>query len=58
LESTNNPNSFDEEVVNALSAAGVKWIAHNGAGYDQIDVAACIKRGESALPFMSMFPLN
>ncbi|KAL1746153.1 D-isomer specific 2-hydroxyacid dehydrogenase [Schizophyllum fasciatum] len=31
---------FDKELVNGLR--GVQWIAHNGAGYDQIDVQACI----------------
>ncbi|KAI0035454.1 hypothetical protein K488DRAFT_43241 [Vararia minispora EC-137] len=35
---------FDREIVGAL-ASSVKWIAHNGAGYDQIDVAACIEHG-------------
>ena len=37
---------FDEEIITALAASGVKWIAHNGAGYDQIDVQACIAKGE------------
>ncbi len=36
---------FDKELVAKLPAS-VKWIAHNGAGYDQIDVAACKERGE------------
>ena len=35
---------FDKELVDKLPAS-VKWIAHNGAGYDQIDVAACKARG-------------
>lgn len=35
---------FDAELINALPDT-CKWIAHNGAGYDQIDVAACKKRG-------------
>ncbi|KAI0687436.1 D-isomer specific 2-hydroxyacid dehydrogenase [Cytidiella melzeri] len=35
---------FDQEIVNAL-APSVRWIAHNGAGYDQIDVAACKAKG-------------
>lgn len=35
---------FDREIINALPSS-VKWIAHNGAGYDQIDVAACKARG-------------
>lgn len=36
---------FDEEIVSALATAGVKWIAHNGAGYDQIDVQSCKAHG-------------
>lgn len=36
---------FDKEIVDALAAAGLKWIAHNGAGYDQIDVIACKEKG-------------
>ncbi|EIN06735.1 hypothetical protein PUNSTDRAFT_115244 [Punctularia strigosozonata HHB-11173 SS5] len=35
---------FDKEIIAAL-APSVKWIAHNGAGYDQIDVAACKEKG-------------
>ncbi|KAI0079269.1 hypothetical protein K474DRAFT_1659322 [Panus rudis PR-1116 ss-1] len=35
---------FDREIIDAL-APSVKWIAHNGAGYDQIDVAACREKG-------------
>jgi glyoxylate reductase len=37
---------FDQDIVDAL-ALSVKWIAHNGAGYDQIDVAACKAKGTS-----------
>lgn len=38
---------FDKEIINALAATGtVKWIAHNGAGYDQIDVLECAAKGE------------
>ncbi|OCH89877.1 hypothetical protein OBBRIDRAFT_793863 [Obba rivulosa] len=36
---------FDKEIVAALADAGIKWIAHNGAGYDQIDVYACKEKG-------------
>jgi len=36
---------FDSEIISALAEAGVKWIGHNGAGYDQIDVSACISKG-------------
>jgi lactate dehydrogenase-like 2-hydroxyacid dehydrogenase len=35
---------FDAELVNTLPKT-VAWIAHNGAGYDQIDIAACKARG-------------
>jgi len=35
---------FDKELV-AVLPESVKWIAHNGAGYDQIDIAACKARG-------------
>ncbi|KAG2074783.1 hypothetical protein BDR04DRAFT_1092320 [Suillus decipiens] len=39
---------FDEEIIDALAETGtVKWIAHNGAGYDQIDVSRCAKKGIS-----------
>ncbi|KAK8240007.1 glyoxylate reductase [Phyllosticta capitalensis] len=34
----------DEELVSVLPAS-LKFIAHNGAGYDQVDVAACTARG-------------
>ncbi|KAI9674729.1 MAG: hypothetical protein M1817_001633 [Caeruleum heppii] len=34
---------FDEELVKVLPGS-LKFIAHNGAGYDQIDVAACTAR--------------
>lgn len=36
--------TFDREIIFGLSAS-VKWIAHNGAGYDPVDVQACIERG-------------
>lgn len=35
---------FDAGLVDALPPY-VKWIAHNGAGYDQIDVVACKAKG-------------
>lgn len=35
---------FDEELVKGLGPT-VKWIAHNGAGYDQINIQACKARG-------------
>jgi glyoxylate reductase len=36
---------FDNEIIRAISPS-VKWIAHNGAGYDQIDVQACKTYGK------------
>ncbi|KAJ7928465.1 hypothetical protein B0H13DRAFT_2228920 [Mycena leptocephala] len=35
---------FDKEIVDGFPPS-VKWIAHNGAGYDQIDVLACKAKG-------------
>ncbi|KAF2401384.1 glyoxylate reductase [Trichodelitschia bisporula] len=35
---------FDEELIKNLPAS-LKFICHNGAGYDQIDVHACTERG-------------
>ncbi|EGO00681.1 hypothetical protein SERLA73DRAFT_178559 [Serpula lacrymans var. lacrymans S7.3] len=35
---------FDKEIIAAL-VPQVKWIAHNGAGYDQIDVLECKAKG-------------
>jgi glyoxylate reductase len=37
---------FDEELVKALPES-LKFICHNGAGYNNIDIAACTKRGIS-----------
>jgi glyoxylate reductase len=37
---------FNEEMVEALPKS-LKFICHNGAGYNNIDVAACTKRGIS-----------
>jgi len=44
FESVEFTGRFNEEVVWALPAS-VKFVCHNGAGYDQIDVHACTKRG-------------
>ena len=38
--------NFDEELLDALPKS-LKFVCHNGAGYDNIDVAACTKRGIS-----------
>jgi glyoxylate reductase len=37
---------FNEELVEALPKS-LKFVCHNGAGYNNIDVAACTKRGIS-----------
>ncbi|KAF1841074.1 glyoxylate reductase [Cucurbitaria berberidis CBS 394.84] len=44
FESVDMTGRLDEELVTALPAS-VKFICHNGAGYDQIDVHACSNRG-------------
>lgn len=44
--SANQIGFFDKEIVDTISSS-VKWIAHNGAGYDQIDVLACKAKGIS-----------
>ncbi|GFZ48905.1 Glyoxylate reductase 1 [Saitozyma sp. JCM 24511] len=36
--------TFNKEFINALPSS-VRYIVHNGAGYDQIDVDACTARG-------------
>ncbi|KAL1896324.1 glyoxylate reductase [Sporothrix stenoceras] len=41
--STSTTGKFDEELIDALPAS-VRFLAHNGAGYDNIDVAACTCR--------------
>ncbi|KAK2463151.1 hypothetical protein APHAL10511_004806 [Amanita phalloides] len=35
---------FDKQLIDGLPGS-VKWIAHNGAGYDPVDVHACKARG-------------
>jgi glyoxylate reductase len=42
--STSETGPFDAELINALPKK-LKYICHNGAGYDNIDVAAATKRG-------------
>jgi glyoxylate reductase len=42
---------FDRTLIEALPP-NVRWIAHNGAGYDQVDVKACREKGTSR-PFLS-----
>ncbi|KAH7408015.1 D-isomer specific 2-hydroxyacid dehydrogenase [Cadophora sp. MPI-SDFR-AT-0126] len=43
-ESTKITGEFDQELVEKLPAS-LKYICHNGAGYDNIDVAACTTKG-------------
>jgi glyoxylate reductase len=38
----------DEELVSHYPDS-LKFICHNGAGYDQVDANACAKRGELQL---------
>jgi hypothetical protein len=42
---------FDKEIIDAL-APSVRWIAHNGAGYDQIDIEECKQKGASDVFFL------
>ena len=44
--SSNKIGIFDPEIISALAETGVKWIGHNGAGYDQIDIPACVSKGK------------
>ncbi|KAF2032019.1 glyoxylate reductase [Setomelanomma holmii] len=44
FESVETTGRFDDEVISALPGS-VSFICHNGAGYDQIDVHACSRRG-------------
>ncbi|KAF2184150.1 D-isomer-specific 2-hydroxyacid dehydrogenase-like protein [Zopfia rhizophila CBS 207.26] len=43
-ESNKITGNFNEELLDALPLT-LKYICHNGAGYDNIDVPACTKRG-------------
>ena len=42
---------FDLEIISALAETGVEWIGHNGAGYDQIDITACVSQGKPVALF-------
>lgn len=42
--STSETGPFNEELVSLLPTS-LKFICHNGAGYDNIEVDACTKRG-------------
>ncbi|KAF8345981.1 hypothetical protein F5887DRAFT_964351 [Amanita rubescens] len=43
-ESAQKIGKFDKEIIDGLPQS-VKWIAHNGAGYDPVNVHACKARG-------------
>lgn len=43
-ESAQKIGRFDKEIIDGLPQS-VKWIAHNGAGYDPVNVHACKARG-------------
>jgi len=43
-ESAERVGVFDRALIEALPP-NVRWIAHNGAGYDQVDVRACREKG-------------
>lgn len=43
-DSANSIGVFDPEIINALPSS-VKYICHNGAGYDQIDLPSSTARG-------------
>ncbi|KAF2264185.1 hypothetical protein CC78DRAFT_533413 [Lojkania enalia] len=45
-ESNRITGDFNEELLDALPST-LKYICHNGAGYDNIDISACTKRGIS-----------
>ena len=50
-DSSKHIGVFDAELIKALPDS-LGWIAHNGAGYDQIDVAACRERGKRTNHFV------
>jgi glyoxylate reductase len=43
-DSTKITGPFNDELLDALPKS-LKFICHNGAGYDNIDIPACTKRG-------------
>lgn len=44
-ESAEHVGIFDRALIDVLPPA-VRWIAHNGAGYDSVDVKACKEKGK------------
>jgi len=47
-ESSEKIGNFDMDLINGFPSS-LKWIAHNGAGYDAVDVHACKARGNVAV---------
>ena len=47
---------FDKALIDGLPST-VRWIAHNGAGYDPVDVHACMAKGRHLSPAKSIIPL-
>ena len=45
FESVRYTGRFDEELISHLPQS-IRSISHNGAGYDQIDIAPCTARSE------------
>lgn len=43
-ESAGIIGTFDKALIDGLPST-VRWIAHNGAGYDPVDVYACKAKG-------------
>ena len=43
-ESATKIGTYDKALIDGLPSS-VRWIAHNGAGYDPVDVYACIAKG-------------
>lgn len=44
MNETKVTGPFNAELLSVLPAS-LKYICHNGAGYDNIDVATCTKKG-------------
>lgn len=44
FDSVRRLGPFDRELIQALPES-IKFVCHNGAGYDQVDVSACTGRG-------------
>lgn len=44
-DSASKIGTFDKALIDGLPST-VRWIAHNGAGYDPVDVYACKAKGK------------